>query len=78
MATKKINITPLGVIEGVSAKTGKDYKFYRYLLPSGKVATSSTELKKGDTVVLSETKDGYFNLAAATGAAFEVELQGGE
>lgn len=73
----KIKITPLGSISGTSAKTGKDYKFYRYLLANGKIATSPDELAEGDKVVLAES-NGYFNLLKGAEAPISVELLAGK
>ena len=72
---KDISITPLGVIEGISAKTQKPFKFWRYLLPSGKVASCSEELKANDSVAITQSGD-YWNLTKATGAAFVVKVNG--
>lgn len=73
MPSKKIQLTPMGVIEGESSKTGKPFKFFRYLLPSNELATSRVELKADDHVHLVKSGD-YYNLLVASADAFEVTL----
>jgi hypothetical protein len=68
-----LEIIPLGIIEGISSKTSKPFKFWRYSVPGYGVCSCSDELQAGDKVTITKSGD-YNNLLKAAGAAFSVSI----
>jgi hypothetical protein len=69
---EEIELIPMGIIEGISTKTQKEFKFYRYLYGRS-LATCDAELAANDVIKITQKGD-YYNITKASGAAFKVKL----